>query len=140
MGYYVWNVLFPMGAFSFLAFLAFLYEAEQWYERSTHDLNVILGFITFKFVIGESMPKLPFFVLLDLYLFPNFIFLSAMLAEVGAIKFLFLIGVFEKGSRRSRIFDIQVAACLFGVWLVAHVIFVVRFRAIDGQQRRTLGK
>merc|ERR1719456_2037005 len=91
-GYYIWNVISPIGAFTFMAFFAFLYEADDWYERSSYDLQLLLAFVAFKFVIAGSLPKVSFFTLLDLYLFFSFLFFIVLMGEFMVMKVLFLTG------------------------------------------------
>lgn len=138
-GYYQWQVMLPMSMFSLMAFYSFLYVPEQWYEKSTHTINVLLLFVTFKFVIAESMPKVPFFVLLDMYMLPNFCFLVLMVVEFGVFKVAFLLGCFESGSSVARMIDLTMAAGFFGVWAGFNAFFITRWGWVDAQQRCSLG-
>lgn len=137
--FYFWNVLFPVCCFSFLAFYAFLYESHMWYERSCYLLEILLDFVAFKFIVSDSMPKVPFFVIIDLYLFPSFIFLMALLFHSAIFKLLFLVGTFKEGSKEARQLDVAIVAVLFVFWCVGHIIFAMRYRATSAENKHALG-
>lgn len=136
-GYYVWNVMLPIGAFTGLSFFAFLYEADDWYERSTYDLQLLLAFVAFKFVIAGTLPKVSFFTILDLYLFFSFLFLILLMAEFVLMKALYLMEVVEGevGANLDRL----ICLVLFVFWLIVQTVFTWRFRAVDKTQRGQLG-
>lgn len=136
-GYYVWNVILPIASFSFMGFYAFLYDATDWYSRSNHGLQLQLAFVAFKFVIAGSLPKVSYFTVLDLYLFPSFIFLVTIMVDFAAIKFLHERGVVDETNGRRV--DLYVAGAIFGFWVLCQVVFLLRFKALDRRQRSGLG-
>jgi len=68
--YYVWNIVLPVFAFVCITMLAIIIppSKEQFHDRCTVTLTMLLTGVAFKFVVQDHLPKICYLTILDKYL------------------------------------------------------------------------
>ncbi len=84
-GSYIWNVGLVVGMIVSLCFLTFCIPVMEVASRLSTTLTLLLTAVAFKFVVGESLPKIAYLTLLDKYMLVAFTFLYAIAIENGLV-------------------------------------------------------
>lgn len=79
-GYYLWKIVVPLLLIVMLSWLVFWMSAESLEAQMGVSVTCILSVIAFNFVIADSLPKIPYLTLLDLWVLISylFVFMSAV--------------------------------------------------------------
>lgn len=67
-GYFTNNVLVMMGSMCTLCLGAFAIDRKEYADRCSVVLTLLLTAVAFKFVVSDSMPKIPYLTVLDTYM------------------------------------------------------------------------
>merc|ERR1719253_1422174 len=81
--FYVTNVMFMVAGLTTLAYLAFLFPAEAWDDRSSYICMLLLTTVAFKFIVANATPKVSFMTVLDLYLFTTFFVMLLLIVQAA---------------------------------------------------------
>ena len=128
-GFYTWNVIAMNGATCTLAFSAFALPPTELSDRAGIVLTLLLTTVAFKFAFAASLPKVPYFTVIDIYVYCGFGLMWIIMAE-----FMIVAGL---GSGRTGYKvgedDLDDADKAFGwvmvsIWVLSHIIFVVKVR------------
>merc|ERR1712224_365421 len=94
-----------VGGISTLAFFAFLFRAEDWNKRSNYVGMLLLTTVAFKFITADSLPKVSFMTIMDVYLFASFIVLLILIAQSATMKAIIAVGIvdLETGTKIDRV-------------------------------------
>jgi len=76
--FYTSNVTIIGGALATLGMTAFVIEIEDFADRSSVVLTLLLTTVAFKFVISQDLPKVPYFTILDTYMYVAIFFLMGI--------------------------------------------------------------
>jgi hypothetical protein len=135
--FYVYNVMFMVGGITTLALFAFLFKADAWDKRSNYIGMLLLTTVAFKFVVADSLPKVSFFTVLDIYMFGNFIVMLFLIIQAAAVKFVIASEIMSlaDGTKIDVIFAIGV----YIIWIILNIIFFRRFFALDQENVHRLG-
>ena len=79
-GYYLWKIVVPLLLIVMLSWLVFWMSAQALEAQMGVSVTCILSVIAFNFVIADSLPKIPYLTLLDLWVLISylFVFMSAV--------------------------------------------------------------
>jgi len=67
-GYYLWNVLLPLFVFTSILFCSFVVPPEDFADRTSVTLTMLLTKVAFKFIIADKLPKISYLTLIDKYI------------------------------------------------------------------------
>ena len=84
-GYYVWNVFFPTLLLTLMAAAIFSVPASDAAGRLGLILTLVLTSVAFKFVVAQSLPKIPYNTCLDWYVLGSFVVLAFIVVEVSVV-------------------------------------------------------
>ncbi len=82
---YIWNVGLVVGMIVSLCFLTFCIDVTDISSRLSTTLTLLLTAVAFKFVVGESLPKIAYLTLMDKYMLVAFTFLYSIAIENGVV-------------------------------------------------------
>lgn len=136
--FYMSNVIFMVGGIASLTFFAFLFRADHWEQRSTYSATLLLTSVAFKFVVSNSLPKVSFFTVLDVYLFASFCIMVVIIIESAVMKVLYVYQNMPLDTLASV--DFICALSLLSSWVLMNVAFLFRFHRLEVRQRRELGE
>ena len=102
------------GATCTLAFSAFALPPTELSDRAGIVLTLLLTTVAFKFAFAASLPKVPYFTVIDIYVYCGFGLMWIIMAE-----FMIVAGL---GSGRTG-YKVMVS-----IWVLSHIIFVVKVR------------
>jgi hypothetical protein len=81
-GYYVWNVFLPTLLLTLIAApTVFTIPVSDTNSRLGNVLTLVLTSVAFKFVVSQSLPKIPYNTCLDWYVLSSFIMLMLVVVE-----------------------------------------------------------
>ena len=67
IGYWMTNVVIPMGVVSTSLFATFVLPPNETNDRLAASLTILLAMVTFKYVISDKLPKISYVTLIDSY-------------------------------------------------------------------------
>jgi hypothetical protein len=136
--FYKWNIMFMVGGITTLTFFTFLFEVQEWEQRSTYSATLLLTSVAFKFSIGNSLPKVSFFTVLDVYLFVSFVFMLLLILESAVLKGLTL-SDWGYSFADLRALDLRLCAIYLALWVLCNLWFLFRFDKLEQRQTSKLG-
>jgi len=82
--YYIWKVVFPLFLSTVFSFTSFLYHKDEIADRNNTALTMFLATVAILFVVGSSLPKVPYLTQIDKYVLISLVtqFLVALSAWV----------------------------------------------------------
>ncbi|EQC26723.1 hypothetical protein SDRG_15452 [Saprolegnia diclina VS20] len=84
-GYYITNILLPMGLLTYLGFLSFAIESPNTRlatpDRLSISLTLLLTAVAYKFVVAGAIPQIPYMTTLDMHTTLSFVFLTTTAVE-----------------------------------------------------------
>jgi hypothetical protein len=133
--YFAINVMFATGLISTLAFTCFAVPQDTGLTGSTVGrLQIIAAYlltvVAFKFVIADSLPKVSYMTVLDIYFVFVMVYNILLSVAVSALAM----------THSTRETEYLVGVSMLAVWVVIHVIFVYRCLAYVSQLRKALGR
>ena len=84
-GYYVWNTFVPTLLLTLMAASIFTVPASDAAGRLGLILTLVLTSVAFKFVVSQSLPKIPYNTSLDWYVLGSFVILALIVVEVSVV-------------------------------------------------------
>ena len=131
-GYFTNNVLVMMGSMCTLCLGAFAIDRKDFSSRCSVVLTLLLTAIAFKFVVSDSLPKIPYLTVLDIY----------MNTAVGFLLVVFLqqtvTGLIDGDAGRTAD-TVCVIVSAVG-WLVVNLIFIISIAKYLWTVNSLLGK
>eukprot|EP00929_Paragymnodinium_shiwhaense_P091893 TRINITY_DN51776_c0_g1_i1.p1 TRINITY_DN51776_c0_g1~~TRINITY_DN51776_c0_g1_i1.p1 ORF type:complete len:532 (+),score=63.31 TRINITY_DN51776_c0_g1_i1:230-1597(+) len=124
------NILVQTGALATFGLMAFCQPISDLSVRSRNLLALMLTMVAFKFLVSNSLPKVSYFTLLDIYMTVCTYFLLLILALSSILAYFHTEGIVWPGyePRKESIHRIEVAdRVLFYVFLVAWPLFNLCF-------------
>merc|ERR1712151_37582 len=136
--FYMTNVVAMVGCIATLTFLVFLFTPEQWEQRATYSVTLVLTSVAFKFVLANTLPKVSFMTLLDIYLVASFILMFAAILESGVVCLLHQLHQsdwLEIFSVHDLFYiDLACAGVLLFVWVFWNICYAYRFYQLTSKQ------
>ena len=118
-GFYVLNVVLPMGLFALMTLLRFRIQLPD--LRLSFSMTLIFIAIAYKFVTIGALPAIAYLTLLD-----KFVMSQTLLIVLSA---------FEHGFGHQE-YDLIVVWVTVGLWIAAHLYFAARAFAVKRLQRK----
>ena len=118
-GFYVLNVVLPMGLFALMTLLRFRIQLPD--LRLSFSMTLIFIAIAYKFVTIGALPAIAYLTLLD-----KFVMSQTLLIVLSA---------FEHGFGHQE-YDLIVVWLTVGLWIAAHLYFAARAFAVKRLQRK----
>eukprot|EP00928_Gymnodinium_smaydae_P032738 TRINITY_DN23633_c0_g2_i1.p1 TRINITY_DN23633_c0_g2~~TRINITY_DN23633_c0_g2_i1.p1 ORF type:complete len:417 (+),score=72.85 TRINITY_DN23633_c0_g2_i1:144-1394(+) len=131
--FYMSNVVFMVGAFASLTFLAYLFPPQKWDMRSTYTATLLLTSVAFKFVLAGSLPKVSFMTVLDVYLTVAFFIMFLVVIQSAVVYFVHLLDVVAPEDLLH--IDLCVALLLAVAWAACNLLYMLRFHQLEVKQR-----
>jgi hypothetical protein len=136
--YYLYNVLAVVWAITSICFFAFLFKINEWEGRGNLITTLLLTAVTFKFVVAQSLPKVPFFTLLDVYLFTAVFIMVALMFWSAGVCFLNLLEIFPENVL-EMIDAIFLWFCVV-LWTYGNIHYGRTFINVAKHQRQQVGR
>ena len=118
-GFYVLNVVLPMGLFALMTLLRFRIQLPD--LRLSFSMTLIFIAIAYKFVTIGALPAIAYLTLLD-----KFVMSQTLLIVLSA---------FEHGFGHQE-YDLIVVWVTVGLWIATHLYFAARAFAVKRLQRK----
>ena len=118
-GFYVLNVVLPMGLFALMTLLRFRIQLPD--LRLSFSMTLIFIAIAYKFVTIGALPAIAYLTLLDKF----------VMSQTTII----VLSAFEHGFGHQE-YDLVVVWVTVGLWIAAHLYFAARAFAVKRLQRK----
>jgi hypothetical protein len=135
--YYIYNVLVVVWAITSICFFAFLFPIEAWESRGNLITTLLLTAVTFKFVVAQSLPKVPFFTLLDVYLVFAFLVIIALMGWSAGVCFVNLLEIIPTTVIRHM--DFAFFCFSLVIWVYGNMHYHRIFYKLEDHQRGEVG-
>lgn len=121
--YYVKNVMCVMAVICFICFFAFAIPSEDLGDRLSVVLTMVLTAVAFKLVIGDALPKISYFTVMDIYLNALFIIMVAVAVENFLVSALFR-GNYVSENVDDKLLDLSTFAIFTFGFVVFHLWYI----------------
>ena len=113
-GYYSWNVFLPTFMLTLMSVATFAVPAGDVADRLGVILTLVLTSVAFKFIVAQSLPKIPYNTCLDWYVLISFVILSAIVTNCAAVGL--LVASDEKAALAVDRAAVWAFLVVFSVW------------------------
>ena len=150
-GYYIFNVILPLGALQFLAVFQFLLPGDfiKVTDRISFSVTLLLTSAAYKLYVSESLPDISYLTLIDKYVLGNFFCQIAMILPSA------ILGFFRRGEplpvaslaclapcesessflTSGEVADLALMVCFFVVFVALHAWIFSRYRVLRKVKR-----
>jgi len=140
------NIMVQSGALASFGPMAFCQPTSDLSVRSRNLLALMLTMVAFKFLVANSLPKVPYFTILDIYMTVAAYFLLGILLCSSVMAFLHNDGILWAGYQPSdaQIWKVEVADRIFFYvaicfWIAWNVSYIRYIRNIISDTCRCVG-
>ena len=124
--FYFQRIALILGFLSMAALSSFSIDLDNKEDRLGIDFTLLLTIVAFQVVVSNSLPVLPFFTIIDFYVFATLTFILMIIIEHSVI-----------GDNQKDLDDI-LSYVFIGVWVIVHVCFGIYCSYVAKKQRRKL--
>jgi len=129
--YFFWKVMFISYLMTFLSWTQYTLDPGDFGTRMSIMLTLFLAAVAFMFVIGDSLPKIPYLTCMDKFLFSNFMSLFVICIEDAIVNYLSTWNLKNPNATpidvetidSSLFYVIAGTYVLFNIWLFGPVLY-----------------
>jgi hypothetical protein len=136
--YYITNVVLIVFAIATICFFAFLFPIYAWEDRANLLTTLLLTAVTFKFVVAQSLPKVPFFTLLDVYIVFALVMMVIIILWSASMRALWRFTPIDESF--LRLLDIGFLGSSVMFWTFGNLRYFSKFYKLKGKLFEEVGR
>ena len=122
--FFIWNIFLVMLFICSLAFATFTVDLERPENRLQLSFILLLTTITFKFVVSQNLPRIPYLTYLDKYILTSMCILCTVCVWHSTVPLLKYNEVLSKAADRCALIVLWTSYLLFHICFFAYIAFV----------------